>query len=165
MKVYSRIARHHVLKSLGGRKGVQGMKWAMSLKPGDLIHTCSSWPFNTRVKDIPLGGIQKWQWGKGNSNRRHGNGWMVTAVEVLDISDRTHYYPGGGCVGEALTIREIHALVLARGRTAEEVREYAITQQKNWGWTPEAADRFVQDWADVKNEISITDDHGIYLPR
>lgn len=76
MKTYKNVSRFYVLRRVGKYR-MKRIKWAMSLKPGDLINDCSG--FNVIIREIDP------------DVRTFHNGWFIQNV------DFTVEPYGGGC--------------------------------------------------------------------
>lgn len=136
------------------------MKWATSLKPGDLINQCFSYPFNDRVAKIIS--IDRMPFGR--------RGWIIESVTIEGTDGRWHYCPGGGCVSPPLSVLEIKRIILSSAKNEGELRVNLENYRKNWEardyLTDEEAlhiENRVNEYRKVKDGHEVTDAFGIKL--
>lgn len=85
-------------------------QWAMRLQPFDLINTCGSFPYNSRIKEIsfrkryygfddyPDFGFG-WRYDHHNELKIHNTErWIITGFDCIDTEGNSHYFPDGGCL-------------------------------------------------------------------
>ncbi len=122
MRLYKGISRLRYHR-LFNKYNIALLKWAVALKPGDLISGCTTWPFNTIVKSIEIDRNQPWQ----------GKGSFVSEVVVQTTDGYQHTCPGGGCVSRPLTPEQVREVLQCRHLTEQayiEGLDRAITE----GW-------------------------------
>jgi hypothetical protein len=182
MKIYSHISKFAAYRILGGRKGVEEMRWMATRKPGDLINGCTHWPFNSRVVSVELG---KWKLGPtsglGNhsqrSNRNYSRcknhrinpaGVVVSEAYFIDNYGHHHSFPGGGCVERPLTVKQIHEIILSRYTSEKEARDLNTEAAKRWHGRDELTatelakiENEVTIWKRVRDGLPVCDEFGI----
>ncbi len=77
------------------------LKWALSLKVGDTIGTCEG--RNRTIKEIQIEWANEGKWRRGRPNKT----WALADVIFTDENGRWHHCPGGGCVSEPYTEKEL----------------------------------------------------------
>lgn len=97
MRLCKRVKRGTFRKSF--KKDFDSWQWAVNLKPGDLVSTCSSY-FNRVVANIKICKSHDETAGMNLDHVYIPKSSRVWEVEVMDTCGFVHYFPGGGCVSD-----------------------------------------------------------------
>ncbi len=103
MRLYHRLG-HLAYKRLVRRWDRDIMAWAMRLQPGEVFGACTG--YNHILAEKPVA-----------HRYRHRNGWYVNEVQLIDTTGRWHWCPGGGCVCQPYTVKEIHEFFASFGES------------------------------------------------
>jgi hypothetical protein len=147
MKLYKRMSRFLFHRELSSYK-VKRIKWALSLKPGDLINDCSG--FNVIVKNVipERSGFFRSSKGWVHNGR---NGWFIYSVNFeLD--------PFGSC--------DLFSCGVEPPLTAKEITEKMRAWYESWGephggWQYKTEEDLV--WQRLKRGECICDERGMRL--
>jgi len=151
MRLYKRISRFRYNRMFS-KSERRLLKWATSLKPGDLISGCTTWPFSTEVERVE---VRRTQWYHGSA---------ITDVSVYTTDGRHHSAPGGGCVERPLTPEQIRQVLI--GNQTEEGFVASLERSARDGWTDSAAyARQLSLFRRAKNGQPICDEKGRRLPE
>jgi hypothetical protein len=150
MKLYKRITRFQFRRRFPkGSYDEKKLLWGASLKPGDVIATCSG--FNVRIKEIvpQVGGAKSWF----GHTRRNKEGWFIDDFFVKDEDGGVHYT--NSCCWKPETPEKI------KKYWGEVTKEYIVDMQAK-GWDS----GFMQNiYDELQAGKEITDKDGILLPH
>lgn len=138
MKLYKRVNRLAYLK-LVPKRIQKRIRWALSLKPGDLINDCSA--FNVIIRTIEPDIWVSWR-----------NGWFI-----YDINFTTEPF-GGTC--------SLRKCGVTKPLTPAQIEERLRIFYNNWG-EPHGGWRFKTEqdivWERLSKGLPICDERGIKL--
>ena len=173
-EIYNKVSNHFAYKRLGGRKGIKEIQWALNLKEGDLINTCSSWPFNIRMtKILSFDKTTVSGWCVERKGRKvNPAGYVITGVTVESTDGRQHTFESfGQCCNRPLTNEEIRAEIVGWADSADQFRKGSILQLETWEGRPATTEelakieRRVAMWLAAVNGDPICDEFGFRLPK
>lgn len=192
MKFYHNLPSRKAREFLR-RFDMDELRWAMSVKPGDLINGCTTYPFNTVVSEVHVFRDNPWNvgdpfcakqssdikgpWrtlsGRGHSFPSFGKGWVVTGVGYTTTDGHSHRYPGGGCVEPPLSPDEIRNRLThdvdgvplkEEDELAHNTRFYTDWPRGDGSTVQENVDRAMDLFRRARDGKSICDERGLRLP-